>query len=232
LDTEDPVYLAAGVRSYPQQSPDRYQVFIEHMVPDVDDSVCGREGGLRSGEQRRVPYDANAPRIESSSSGEDGMYSVNALPRDNRHAGWGEHEQAHSTRARSDYMESRLVFLKALQTAVQEEIRLNEEEGDRSDSGFELYVAASEVPSPDLSVTLDSMSTMTPSTLSRTPGPSISVAINRATPNRIDFTPSRKRAPTGELHRAPPRGPSPDELHDNYGQCPNCEEFHYEDEPC
>jgi hypothetical protein len=80
LDTLDPVYAAAGIRTYPMQSAERYQVFIEHMVPDATNAICGLEGGLKPGEQRRVPYDANAACSRGC--------SAITLPVDNRHAGW------------------------------------------------------------------------------------------------------------------------------------------------
>ena len=228
LDTLDPVYAAAGIRTYPMQSAERYQVFIEHMVPDATNAICGLEGGLRAGEQRRVPYDANAAC--SPASGIDGSSAI-ALPVDNRHAGWGEHEQRHCTAARQDFMESRQVFLVALIEAATEELRRNVEEGSRFDSTFELYVRASEEPSPDLSCTLSSM---TPSTFVETPGPVTGPPVGIATPNHIAFTP-RKRGPTAELTRPSPyssRLHLRDEDHGNYPQCVNCEGFHSDDEPC
>jgi hypothetical protein len=48
----------------------------------------------------------------------------------NRHAGWGEHEQRHCTAARQDdKMESRMAFLEALIAVATEELRRNVEEG-------------------------------------------------------------------------------------------------------
>jgi hypothetical protein len=228
LDTLDPVYAAAGVRSYPMQSTERYQVFIEHMVPDATSAICGHEGGLRPGEQRRVPYDANAACSQAS---EVNGCSAIALPVDNRHAGWGEHEQRHCTASRQDYMESRQVFLEALIVAATEELRRNVEEGNRLDSTFELYVEASEEPSPDLDCTLSSA---TPSTNTYTPGQIAGPPVGIATPNHIAFTP-RKRGPTAELTRPSPYSGCSrlaDEVHDNYAQCVNCEGFHSDDEPC
>jgi hypothetical protein len=46
-------------------------------------------------------------------------------------------------------MESRQVFLEALIEAATEELQTNVEEGNRLDSTFEMYVEASEEPSPD-----------------------------------------------------------------------------------
>jgi hypothetical protein len=87
LDTLNPTYVAAGIKSYPEQSTERYQVFIEHMVPDATAAVCGYEQGLRCGEQRRVPYDENAPCRLDSVSTQVSRSPVIALPVDNRHAG-------------------------------------------------------------------------------------------------------------------------------------------------
>jgi hypothetical protein len=228
LDTLDPIYSAAGIRTYPMQSTERYQVFVEHMVPDATSAICGQEGGLRPGEQRRVPYDANAA---CNHAPEVNGCSAIILPVGNRHAGWGEHEQRHCTAARQDYMESRQVFLEALIEAATEELRRNVEEGNRLDSTFEMYIEASEEPSPDLDCTL---STATPSTLAHTPGPVVGPPVGKATPNHIAFTP-RKRGPTAELTRPSPYSGCPslcDEDHDNYAQCVNCEGFHSDDEPC
>jgi hypothetical protein len=190
------------------------------MVPDSTAAVCGYEGG--------VPYDANASC--GLDSGAD-RPSVIALPVDNRHAGWGEHEQRHCTAARQDYMESRQVFLEERIEASTEELQRNLDEGNRLDSTFEMYVEAYEEPSPDLDCTL---STATPSTCAQTPGQAVGPPVGNATPNHLAFTP-RKRGPTTELSRPSPysgRSRSLDEHHDNYTQCINCEGFHSDDELC
>jgi hypothetical protein len=114
-------------------------------------------------------------------------------------------------------MESRQVFLEALIEAATEELQRNVYEGSRIDSTFELYVEASEEPSPDLDCTLSSE---TPSTLAHTPGPVAGPPVGIATPNHIAFTP-RKRGPTAELTRPSPyssRLHLRDEDHGNYAQ--------------
>ncbi len=128
-------------------------------------------------------------------------------------------------------MESRQIFLEALIEAATDELRRNVEEGNRPDSTFEMYVEASEEPSPDLDCTLSSA---TPSTHAYTPGQVAGPPVGMATPNHIAFMP-RKRPPTAELIRPSPysgRSRLADEDHGNYAQCVNCEGFHSDDEPC
>jgi hypothetical protein len=98
-------------------------------------------------------------------------------------AGWGKHEQRHCTAACESYMESRLLFLTALIAAAQGELQRVFEEVSNPVSTFELYVQASEEPSPDIDATLSRMT------------PSIIVAHT----SRQSFSTPRKRLPIGEL---------------------------------